>query len=357
MRRLLNSLALIAAIHSGGAQAQDFVALTPTPDDSYTPLFLMYSGDPSPAKLQGLQQFLKANNASQEVAQDTLESVVFKLKNYKAGFAYPIYFSETAKTGNACVVADGHSATPSRAISAMTTPRLLRTVLGNQAPHLDEVAMQDSVFQHELFHCYDLMRQSQTEVGTQIARDGANYFAYWSETGADAYAALIAIRNGGDKRALRQIRDFRTLNLLNGDSAHYTARTLDYILSSFDHARLNSLNARQLLQLAYAVRVQTAFTPGEFRRLEAAAGAFEKQFKVATGGDTHPNTGWVQNLIYSEPEADDDPEYFSQLILQVRLALYNLGGDISTSNASFYPVLKKFYLPVLIRSAQADLAH
>ncbi len=350
MRLYLSSLIFIASFISNSAYSAPTASSTPgSTEENYTPLFLMYSGEPSPARLQGLRQFLKSNNASNEVYQDTLDTVVYKLKNFKAGFAYPVYFSETATAGNACVVADGRSSAP-RAISAMTSPRLLREVLANQAPALDEAAVHDSVFQHELFHCYDLMRQSQVEIGTQITRDGANYFAYWSETGADAYAALNAIRNGGNKQLLRQIRDFRTLNLLNGDSAHYTARTLDYILWNFDHARLSSLNARQLLQLAYAVRAQTAYTPAEFHAVEAAANAFEKQFAAATGDDAHPSSGWVQDLIYSEP----DPEYFSQLILQVRHSLYNLGGDISPNNRAFYPVLKKFYLPVQFRTAQAD---
>lgn len=349
MRLYLTSLVFLATVISHSAFSAPNASTAPASDENYTPLFLMYSGEPSSARLQGLQQFLKANNASSEVYQDTLDTVVYKLKNFKAGFAYPVYFLETATAGNACVVADGRSSAP-RAISAMTSPRLLRAVLGNQAPPLDETAVQDSVFQHELFHCYDLMRQSQVEVGTQIARDGPNYFSYWSETGADAYAALNAIRNGGNKQLLRQIRDFRTLNLLNGDSAHYTARTLDYILWNFDHARLSRLNARQLIQLAYAVRAQTAYTPTEFRALESAANAFEKQFAAATGDDAHPSSDWVQDLIYSEP----DPEYFSQLILQVRLSLYNLGGDISASNKAFYPVLKKFYLPMQFRTAQLD---
>lgn len=347
--RLYIAILFAALIHSSAYSASDTSVAPVVADEHYSPLFLMYSGEPSPARLQGLRQFLKANNASNEVSQDTLDTVVYKLKNFKAGFAYPVYFSESATAGNACVVADGRNHA-TRAVAALTSPRLLRTVLANRAPVLDEAAMQDSVFQHELFHCYDLMRQSQIEVGTQITRDGANYFAYWSESGADAYAALNTIRNGGKKQLLRHIRDFRTLNLLNGDSAHYTAPTLDYILWNFDHARLSSLNARQLLQLAYAVRAQTVYSPVEFRVIEAAARAFEKQFATANGEDAHPSVGWVQDLIYSEP----DPEYFSQLILQVRLSLYNLGGDISPRNKAFYPVLQKFYLPMQFRTAQLD---
>ena len=337
---------------SQGNAATSAVAAAPV-GDPYVPLYLMYSGDPSPARLQGLRQFLKSHNASDAVYEDTLDTVVYKLKTYKAGFAYPVYFSETEAAGNACVMADGRTvdgrAPAPRAIQAMTTPRLLRYALGERAPELDENAVQDSVFTHELFHCYDLMKQSQADVGSQIARDGAHYFAYWSETGADAYAALIALRNGGDKQLLRRIRDFRTLNLLNGDSAHYTARTLEYILWHFDHAQLATLNARQLVQLAYQVRTRTAYTPQEFHLLVVAANAFEKQFAALTRSDAHPSSDWVQDLIYAEP----DPEYFSALIIEVRLALYNLGGDITPANTYVYPIVKKFYLPVQIRSASA----
>lgn len=42
------------------------------------------------------------------------------------------------------------------------------------------------------------------------------------------------------------------------------------------------------------------------------------------------------------------------VISQVRVALHNLGGDISPANAYFHPLVKKFYLPTHFRIFKAD---
>jgi hypothetical protein len=102
MPRLSIFILMLAISSLGAAQEQT------APRDTYMPLFLMYSGDPSPERLQALRQFLNANNTPKEVIKDTLETVIYKLKTFKTGFAYPVYFSETAISGNACVVADSH---------------------------------------------------------------------------------------------------------------------------------------------------------------------------------------------------------------------------------------------------------
>lgn len=326
----------------GTVAAQEQIAAR----DAYMPLFLLYSGDPSPQRLQGLQQFLDANHTPAEVIKDTLDTVIYKLKTFKTGFAYPVYLSETATSGNACVVADSHHSDLTQPIALLTSPRIFRYVLGNRAPAIDLSTLQDNVLNHEIFHCYDLMKQSQTEVGMQVERDGSAYFSYWSEVGADAFAALKHLRSGGDKQLLRQIRDFRTLNLLNDDAVHYTAGTLDYIIWHYDRQRLGALNTQQLLALAYKIREQTALTPDEFGTVDIAAGRFGSQIKNLTGSVAQPRSA----------EPMPDPGYFSELILQMRAALYALGGDISASNAYFYPLMKKYYLPLQIHPHTADLA-
>jgi hypothetical protein len=347
MRRSQGWISVVAMLcgMSGAAAATQ-------PQEPYTPIFLMYSGEPSPERLQGLRQFLAANNTPQQVAKDAVESVIYKLKTYKAGFAYPVYFSEDSKVGNACVVADSHYTPNVSAISLVTNERIHRYVLGGHAPTMEIQSVWDSVLHHEIFHCYDLMRQSQIEIGTQIAHNGAQYFANWSETGADAFAALNHLRSGGNKALIRQIRDFRTLNLLNGDAVHYTARTLDYIVWNYDQKRLKKLNMQQLVQLAYAIREQTALTPEEYAAIEQVSGRFEVQLKSLTNDvDTAPHAQLLQTLQYNLP----DPEYFTQFILQVRAALYNLGGDISTSNAYFYPIMKKYYRASFSRMEKAEV--
>ena len=345
MPRLSIFILMLVISSLGAAQEQT------APRDAYMPLFLMYSGDPSPERLQALQQFLDANNTPKEVIKDTLETVIYKLKTFKTGFAYPVYFSDTAISGNACVVADSHHSHVTQPIALMTSPRILKYVLANRAPAMNLLAWQDSVLEHEIFHCYDLMKQSQTEVGTQVARDGSAYFAYWSEVGADTFAALKHLRNGGDKQMMRQIRDFRTLNLLNGDAVHFTASALDYIVWHYDRQRLSTLNTRQLVELAYAIRELTALTPDEFGVVDIAARDFDAQLKRLTGGAAPPSDAWQQHSGSAAP----GPEYFSQLILQLRSALYALGGDISASNTYFYPLMKKYYLPTYSRFDTAQL--
>jgi hypothetical protein len=345
VQKLSVFLFLLGAIGTASAQQESAA------DDAYMPLFLMYSGDPSPERLQGLRQFLSANNTPKEVVEDTLDTVIYKLKTFKTGFAYPVYFSETATSGNACVVADSHHADHTQAVTILTSPRLFKYVLGNRAPVVDLPALQDSVLNHEIFHCYDLMKQSQTEVGMQVARDGSAYFSYWSEVGADAFAALKHLRGGGDKKLLRQIRDFRTLNLLNDDAVHYTSAALDDIIWHYDSRRLSALNTRQLLELAYAIREQTALTPAEFGAVDIMAGRFNTQLKMLTGSTPQASGTWLPHASDATP----DPQYFSQMIVQLRYALHELGGDISASNGYFYPLVRKYYLPLQVRLYTAEL--
>lgn len=350
MRYIQAWMSIWAMLWSMGSVA---AAVEQAPQEAYTPIFLMYSGEPSSERLQGLKQFLAANNTPKHIAKDTVETVMHKLKTYKAGFAFPVYFSEGSKAGNACVVADSHHTLKEPAIALMTNERIHRYVMGGHAPAMEVQSVLDTVLRHEMFHCYDLMRQTQIEIGTQVARHGSAYFANWSETGADAFAALEHLRSGGNKQLIRQIRDFRTLNLLNGDAVHYTARTLDYIVWNYDQKRLQKLNMQQLVQLAYALREQTALTPAEFATIDQVSGRFEAQLKSLTNDvDMEPNRTLLQTLQYELP----DPEYFSQFVLQVRAALHNLGGDISTSNAYFYPIVKKYYRASLLRGERADAA-
>ena len=337
--------ALLACIGSAQAAAE--------PQEAYAPIFLMYSGEPSFERLQGLRQFLVANNAPPQVAQDAVESVIYKLKMFKTGFSYPIFFSEDSNSGNACVVADSHYSAAEPAIALLTNERIFRYVLSGNAPTMQVQSVLDTVLNHEMFHCYDLMRQTQIEIGSQVARYGSAYVSNWSETGADAFAALLHLRAGGSKQMIRQIRDFRTLNLLNGDALHYTARTLEYIIWNYDQKRLKPLNIQQLVQLTYAIREQTALSPDEFGLLEQVASRFDVQLRALTDDFVAPpNAAWVKTLQYAKP----DPTYFSQFILQVRTALDNLGGDSSSTNLYFTPLMQKYYRASQVRTEQAALA-
>jgi len=319
--------------------------------DAYSPIFLLYSGESSPERMQGLKQFLQSENASKEQIQDTVDTVVYKLKHFKAGFAYPIYASETATSGNSCVVADSHLSEFKDVASLLTSVRIHQSVLARRTPNISIQAVLDNVLNHEIFHCYDLMKVSQTDIGLKLIEHGSGYFSHHGEVGADAFAALVHLRGGGDKQLLRQIRDFRTLNLLNGDAAHYTARTLDYIVWNYDQRRLKTLNMRQLVELAHTIREQTVLTPDEFNLYQNASLQLSNEVAMLEQSGINPEAEWVQKLVFAQPP---DPEFLSQLILQVRYALHNLGGDISPNNTYFYPLMKKYYLPTQFRIFTAD---
>ena len=322
----------------------------PSPE-TYSPIFLLYSGDSSPERLHGLKQFLQSENASKKLIKDTVDTVVYKLKHFKAGFAYPVYGSETSTTGNSCVVADSHLSEFKDVASLLTSVRIHQSVLARRTPNISVQAVLDNVLNHEIFHCYDLMQMSQTEIGLQLIKHGSPYFSHQGEVGADAFAALVHLRGGGDKQLLRQIRDFRTLNLLNGDASHYTARTLDHILWNYDQRRLKSLNMRQLVDLAHAIRELTVLTPDEFDLYQNASLQLSNEVAMLENSGINPEAEWVQKLVFTQPP---DPEFLSQLILHVRYALHNLGGDISPANTYFYPLMKKYYLPTQFRIFTAD---
>lgn len=320
--------------------------------DAYSPIYLMYSGEPTPERLEGLQQFLKSKDASRELIKDTVDTVVYKLQHHKAGFAYPVYASETGTTGNSCVVADSHLSEFKDTVSLLTSERLYRSVLARRTPAVNVRAVLDNVLNHEIFHCYDLMQMSQVDIGMQVMKHGSAYFSHQGEVGADVYAALVYLRSGGDKALLRQIRDYRTLNLLNGDAVHYTARALDFIVWNYDQRRLKQYNMRQIVELTHAIREQTVFAPDEFELYRSAAQQFSNELAALENADAR-DAEWMQKLVYIAPP---DPEFTSQLISQVRVALRNLGGDTSAANAYFAPMLKKFFLPMQFRIFKADSA-
>jgi hypothetical protein len=337
---------LMAALLSGGAGAQDIA------DAGYMPMYMLYTGDPSPARLAGLRQFLERNQMPQAVTSETLDIVAYKLRQFKTGFAYPVYSSETATEGNACVVADNHHNTADETAALLAGSVVAKYVLGGRMPALKREDVLENIMHHELFHCHDALSMSLVEVGTRIARDGAAYFAYQAESGADAYASLHYLRKGGDKRLLRQIRDFRTLNLLNGDAAHYTSRAIDHIVWNYDARRLQGMSTRELIALARAIRDETALTPSEFAQVTQASSQFRQALVRAAGEATRRDADELVNLVYDVPL---DAEFASQLILQVRGALHGLGGDIRSGNA-FHTVFNRYFLPVQFRIAHADIS-
>lgn len=313
-------------------------------DGGYAPIFMMYTGEASVARLSGLKQFLDATNAPPAVAQDTVDAVLYKLRNFKAGFAYPIYMSETGRKGNACVVADGQHDEVEDAATILASKTLRNHVLKGAAPVMPVKDVLENVLYHEMFHCFDLMKTSQLDVGMQILHHGSGYVAYMSEVGADAFSALRYLRAGGDKALLRHIRDYRTVNLLNGDAAHYTARTLDHIIWHYDAQALKNYTTTQLVELANRIREETLLSPEDFAAVEAAAHDFHRTLTATIGEAPVPHAvGHVQKLVYTQPL---DSGHLSQLIIQVRSALFNLGGDITERNAVFHRVFKRYYVPI-----------
>ncbi len=333
----LAAIGLCALLASGPTAAEGPRA------EQYTPIYLMYSGTPSTAQLADLREFLEAQAAPAPVVRDTIETVVYKLAKFKAGFAYPVYVSEHGKTGNACVVAESDHQRLKDGVGLLASPRIVQHLLHGRLPPLalDEVANQ--IVHHELFHCHDMLKLSLYEVGLRVLADGPAYFAYRGEAGADAYAALVYLRAGGDKRLLRQIRDFRTLNLLNGDAVHFTARTLDHIIWRYDQRSLRGLSTGQLLRLAEDIRDATAFSATEFASVEQAAQRFEQAFLARTA-----RPGPVADTV---PVVGANPQLEAELFAQVRTALYGLGGEIGPNNAVFHGLAQQFQLPAEERLA------
>jgi hypothetical protein len=305
--------------------------------DSYTPILLFYSGDPTPQHMQWVKDFLKSNKASKEVINETLETVVYKLNNFKTGFAHPVYLSPESNMGNMCIVADGHFSEFETPLSMLASGSISRGLLKGISVSLDKQALLDNVATHELFHCFDLMKQSQADAGRQIVRDGPQYYAYYSETGADAYAALKYLRQTGDKKALMTIRDFRTLNLLNGDTAHYTSRTMDYIIRNISRDDLLKLNTVQMIALANSIREMTRMLPEEFERFSRVADELSGEYLKLVGVSKQPSSPGMQTnpLPLSR-------ELAGQALQEIAVALNDLGGKALLANRYFSALLEKY---------------
>lgn len=311
--------------------------------DAYVPLFVMYSGSASPQKMQVLRQFLASNEISGEVIRDTLETVAYKMGAFKTGFAYPVFRDETSTSGHTCVVADNRHADPREALSLVVSERVRRPLLLERSEQLESQALLDNVFAHELFHCYDLVRHSLVHVGQQVVDKGSSYFAYWGEVGADAYASLQHIQRGGDKALLRAVRDFRTLNLLNGDAVHYTNVTIGYVIEHYNAQRLSGMSTRELIALADRIREETALDVGEFAKLEAASSRLNREYERLIAGYAGLDKAYEGELMRPRDGAVS-PEYVGAVYAQVHAALWRIGGSKSVGSAYFSPLGEQFDL-------------
>lgn len=338
--RFLRGLALAGALAFGAAQA-DAGSTAEAPADPYLPLFVMYSGNPGPQQLQALRQFLASRQVPGDAIRDALETVVYKLKTFKAGFAYPVFRDETSVSGHACIIADSRHDDPADVWALLASERVYRPLLQGHAAKIDAQQLLDQVFAHELFHCYDIGRDSLEHTGQRILDQGAQYFAYWGEAGADAYAALQHLRQGGGEELLRTIRDYRTLNLLNGDSVHYTADVLEYVLRHHSTESLHGMTTRQLIVLADHVRQEAALSQEEFSAMQGAAAAMSREYDALLVG--HPGLAKPYEGALMQPDARPvSPEYGAALFARVRTALWNLGGRASVESPYFAPLAARF---------------
>ncbi len=334
----------LAAVLACGAVQADPGAPAPGGADPYLPLFVMYSGTPAPEQLLALRQFLATRDVPREVIRDTVQSVVYKLKTFEAGFAYPVFRDETSTSGHACVVADSRHEEPARVWTVLASERVYRPLLEGRAAPLDPPQLLEHVFAHELFHCYDAGRDSLEHIGERILAQGAAYYAYWGEAGADIYAALQHLRQGGEPGLLRTLRDYRTVNLLNGDAVHYTAGVLDYVLAHHSPETLRGLTTRQLIALTDRIRGEAAMSPQAFAELEGAAAAMSREYQALLAGYpglAHPYAGALM-----EPAAHAvTPDYSAGLLARVSRALYRLGGPAAVDSPYFAPLAARLGLP------------
>lgn len=307
--------------------------------EPYVPLFVMYSGGASPEQLTALKQFLAKNAVPGEAIEDALETVVFKLQTFKAGFAYPVFHDDRSTAGNACVVADSRHAGLTDAWTLLASERVYKPLLPGGHGRIETKPLLENVFNHELFHCYDAARHSLEELGQQVVRFGPKYYAYWGEAGADAYAALQHLRQGGDRELLRRVRDYRTLNLLNGDTVHYTAGIIEYILWTYNRQALQGMTTRQLIALTDRIRAEHALSPREFARMAGAAAGLSEAYDRLIAG--YPGLAPRYGGELMRPDAREvSAAHGTDLFLQVRAALWRLGGDVD--GAYFAPLEARF---------------
>jgi hypothetical protein len=344
--------ALAGALAWGAAQAEPR-APAPSAGDAYLPLFVMYSGTPAPEQLLALRQFLATHDVPREVIRDTVQTVVYKLKTFKAGFAYPVFRDDTSTSGHACVVADSRHDDPAHTWTVLASERVYRPLLEGRAAPLDPAQLLEHVFAHELFHCYDAGRDSLEHIGEQIVEQGAAYVAYWGEAGADVYAALQHLRQGGGPELLRTLRDYRTVNLLNGDTVHYTAGVLDYVLAQHGPDTLRGLNTRQLIALADRIRAAAAMSPQQFSRLEGAAAVMSREYQRLLAGYPGLAGGYDGSLMQPSARAVS-PDYSAALLARVGRALFRLGGRASVDSPYFAPLVARFGPPPPAALVRAD---
>lgn len=351
--RFLFAAALLLCVAPLPAQAETRLP-APGGEEPYLPLFVMYSGSASPQQLEVLRQFLASNQLSGEVIEDALDTVAHKLQTFKAGFAYPVFRDETAMSGHTCVVADSRHGDVAEAWTLLASERVYRPLRLGRNERLESQQLLDNVFAHELFHCYDLVRHSLEELGQQVLHKGAGYFAYWGEAGADAYAALQHLQQGGSKDLLRTVRDFRTLNLLNGDSVHYTAATIDYVIEHHSRQTLSGMSTRQLIALANRIREETALRPEDFAALEGAAFRLNQEYERLLVG--YPGLPKAYEGTLMQPRRGAvTPEYLVALFTQMRGALFRLGGKKSIGSPYFAPLAEVFDLAASPRATLARL--
>lgn len=285
------------------------------------------SGEPTPEKLAAVRKFLEASPATPEAIEENLKTVAYKLQTFKTGFAQPVFGKLDSAEGNVCVVAVGHAQRSGSVAAFLTSDKIYKPLLKGRALPLDSAEVLGNIMPHESFHCYDMLQYSVQEVGYQIINLGADYYFYLSEIGADAYAALQYLQRTGDPALLKAIADYRTLNLLNGDAVHYTAKTLDYVVQNYRQSELAKLSTKQLVALADLVREETKLSRADFRLLSKSSDRLSRDYDRISGtppAAAHPVAMQVSAVAEPEPSA----RLLGNIMADITRALGDLGGDV-----------------------------
>lgn len=171
--------------------------------------------------------------------------------------------------------------------------------------YLDHVSHLKFALDHEIYHCLDAAYNGPIPMSHRKYWGG--YYNYKNESGADAFGILMNIAEHGTITSYaRMLKNIRGLTLLNGDTDHYTYRSIGATLR-LDPAAVSKKNVQELFHLATQLRNRIAGGYDDYVRYAIAANQAMKQLgeqpEVEQADDVKPDNTMVKTLIDATKDA------------------------------------------------------
>ena len=296
-------------------------------------------------ELAKLASFLKSRNIIDDAPQ-IVESVRKQFRRDKSGFAHPIWLTDYSARGNACVLAVRQNGQAS--YESLLSKKIDEALIaGKRLEPMDGEVIQASVIAHEMYHCYEYLKGSMTAFWEEALQSRLAYAMHRSESAADAYAALYVLRTYGAVDTVRMLMELRRIGMLNSDVEHNTARTVEYVLTTYNNRLLTRMAPGRLVLMAEDIRNDNVMDEHTFVSLKKSSIEITGAYINLLSGRSGLNIKREKTQLLTEKMAlmDDTPQNVrltAYVMNEISGSLHKIGAGPAASSKYFQPLMDRY---------------